>query len=388
MRKGIHVVECRPLPQQFAGPAVHFGHPVADYEGAAAGRIEVVLIRVVVVDLARRGGEDQEIAVGHLLRLMVQSGGIHGDGASGRPLWPPGRIPLVDGVAQHVDFEGVEVPAVEDQVAVAEPVDALQEAVRPVVPAHFVVGIQRDDDSPRETEVHHLLRPLVVPPPGYPMHGKQQHARLAATAVVAVDADAMGKVVAARQGGRAVVQRRGRRHFGTGFSDQRHAKLVVAVRAHAENGQSLGRRLLGAELHAPPAIRIANVNPGTAGCAGPETDYRGQRHAGIGIFDDRRLRQKAHEHGPFSVRPTPITSTSITPATSSTNRWKRSEILPASFLADPRPDAYRAVRRAGMDWMVRTMPGPPQSGSSTSNSMEATRSSRTRSAISPSSMAR
>ena len=310
--EGIHVVECRPLPQQFAGPAVHFGHPVADDDGAATRRIELVLIRVVVVDLAGRRGEDQEIAVGHLLRLMVQTGGFHGDGACGRPLWPPGRVPLVDGVAEHVDFEGVEVPAVEDQVAVAEPVNAFQKAVRLVVPAHFVVGIQRYDDAPGKAEIHRFLRPLVVPPPGNSMHGKQQHARLAAAAVIAVDADTMGKVVAARQGRRAIAQRFGRRHFSTGFRNQRHAKLVVTVRAHAENGQPLGRRPFGVELHAPLAIRIANVNPGETGFAGPEADHRGQRHAGIGIPDDRRSRQKSHGHVPFSTSPTPITSTPVT----------------------------------------------------------------------------
>lgn len=137
----VQVIEGPPAPD-FLAVAGELDYLVThDVVGSARG-VGVVFGGVVVVDGALLDAEDDEVAVGQFVDLMVDRQRLDGNGAFGRALRPPGGVPLRDHVAEQVYFDQAEVLGEVHDVPAAELLQIADPRVHAVVPDDLAGGVQ------------------------------------------------------------------------------------------------------------------------------------------------------------------------------------------------------------------------------------------------------
>ena len=155
----IHVFERMPLPDDLSRLAIKLDNHVAhDFLPLARG-VRVEFAGVVVVDLLPLRREYEDVAVGQLVDLVMESERVDRD-ALGRAFGTALRIPLVDCVAQPVDLDQAVVGGTEYDVPVPDLLEVADPRVDPVVPDDLADTVQGHQHSEIGVEpIHRLAAP-------------------------------------------------------------------------------------------------------------------------------------------------------------------------------------------------------------------------------------
>ena len=168
-----------PGPDGFSlGRELH--HGVGHDDLVHARRVRIAVAAVVILYEVPVGGERQEIAVGHLVglvmqRLLAENG--NGIGILGRCIGPFLGVELPYDVAQQVDLHGGEIRAVHEYVAVGEAGDTCRSKVRVVVPDDVAARIERQQHAPVLGKIPLPFGQPVRAPQGPAAHAQEGHAR-------------------------------------------------------------------------------------------------------------------------------------------------------------------------------------------------------------------
>ena len=176
----VQVIYRVPGPHLFA-PGGELNHGVGHDHGILARGAGVRVAAVIVFHQVAVGGEGQEIAVGHLVRLVVQ-GLLALDGDRVRVLGgrkrPVPCVELPDGIAQQVDLNGGKICPVHKDVAVQQASYAGGAVFGVVIPDDVAFGVERRKDAPILGKPALFRRQPVGPAGGAPAHAQERDARL------------------------------------------------------------------------------------------------------------------------------------------------------------------------------------------------------------------
>ena len=276
-----------PAPQHLAGLAVDLDDVVA-HDHAVATLREVEGVVVVALDHARVGGEREEVAVRHLMRLVVQRLHIDAHADARCELRVARCIPLVHDVAEQVDLERTVVGAVEQDVAVLELVDARDARVGFVAPDDATVVVEHEQRAPLPHEVE--LAGAAVRRTD--RHGTTQHeqrvAGFGALRRGLGDADprfgAGGGDHRLRHEHELVRETRGlARRVAHRYED-----LVAHIGLEADQRDALARVPRRIELHLPAPRAVIEADDGRHRLVGAEAQHADHGRAQVGVRSERR----------------------------------------------------------------------------------------------------
>ena len=229
----------------------------------------------------------------------------NGAGGGGRAARPFLGVPASKAVSEHVHFDGFERSHVVDDVAVGQPVDARDPVVGLVIPDHFALVVQRQQQAVAGDEG--LLRRIAVLGPGQhrPAHAQDGYPRLHALRLGHADI-VVGHDIAVHR------QRRGR-VFEHAIPLQRVARavedgdadFVPSVRPHPQDRQDFPFTGDAIEIDAPGPLGVGEIQPRGDGAARIEGQHARQRHGGVGILLYRRRgRERQPAGGVLGRHPT------------------------------------------------------------------------------------
>ena len=295
----VQVIERIPGPYLFArGGDLH--HGVGHDHGILARGVGVRVAAVVVFHQVTIGGEGQEVAVGHLVRLVVQ-GLLPPDGDRVRVLGgrkrPVPCVELPDGIAQQVDLDGGKIRPVHKDVAVQQAGYAGGAVFGVVVPDDVAFGVDCRKDAPILGKPALFRRQPVGPAGGAPAHTQKRHARFHEFRAGNLDVHGRDFQRVCRQRRRPVGETV--RLRCTVRRSQFQGNIVLAVRTHAGDRDPViavpSHGII--EAGRPGIVPVRDGQPAADTWLRVEADDRGKGHAPGRVGFQFRQRGNAGQPG-------------------------------------------------------------------------------------------